>query len=147
MAFAPFTGKSGGTTFNVDAAAMPGWRTITVEENGRPLPTPLDITDAGDSAYTFVDDPLGGKGDESCTITVEGFLSVTDHQDTGGWLALAIGTAYTLTVTTKASGDEWTLAACVFKSFNTDVAVAGVVPFTATFAHATSPGAWSTDAP
>jgi hypothetical protein len=49
-------------------------------------------------------------------------------------------------VTKKASNDEWT-AAMVYKSFNTEVAVGTVVPFTATFEAVTSAGTWSTDVP
>ena len=147
MAFTRYTGKSGGSVVKVGGTSMPGWRKVRIEEKGRPLPTPIDVTQAQDSAYTFVDDPLGGKGDESATVTVEGFLSVTDHQDTAGWFALSIGTAYEIIVTTAASGDEWTLADCVFKSFATGTEVAGIMPYTATFTHSTAPGAWATDVP
>ena len=58
----------------------------------------------------------------------------------------AIGSAQTVLVTKKASNDEWT-AAMVYKSFNTEVAVGTVVPFTATFEAVTSAGTWSTDVP
>ena len=147
MAFAPYTGKSGGTIIKFNNVTLPGWRKITIEENGRPLPTPLDITDAGDSAYTFVDDPLGGKGDESVTVTVEGFLSDQDHQDgAAGWLQFAKGNSYALLITTKSAGDEWT-ATCTLKTFVVNAEVATVVPYTATFTNATSPGTWSTDVP
>lgn len=144
MAFTRFTGKSATTVLAVDDAPMPGWRKVTIGEKGKPLPTPIDVTAAQDSVYTFVDDPLGGKTAANSTVTVEGLLSVTDHQDTGGWLALAIGTAYKVTVTTAAGGDEWEQASMVLKSFVTGTAVAERMPFTATFQHATASGAWAT---
>ena len=81
MAFAPFTGKSGGTIIKFNGVTLLGWRKISIAEDGRPLPAMLDITDAGDAAYTFVADPLGGKGSRSATVTVEGLLSEQDHQD------------------------------------------------------------------
>ena len=83
MAHEKYTGKSATTTVTYGSTTIPGWRSITIEENGRPLPTPIDITIAGDSSYQFTDDPLGGKTSPNCTVTIEGLLSVTDHQDAG----------------------------------------------------------------
>ena len=145
MAFAPFTGKSATTAATYNAVTLPGWREITIEENGKPIPEPLDITDAGDSAYTFVDDPPGGKGANNARVTITGLLSVTDHEDgAAGWLQFAPGASHALIITTKTGGDMYTLANAVLKSFNTDVEVAGVVPYTAVFSNATSAGVWST---
>lgn len=146
MAYEKYTGYSATTV--VDWGAMSvcgGWRKITIAEKGAPAAETIDITDAADATYDFVDDPLGGKGSESSTVTVEGFLSVTDKADSG-WTSMAIGSAQTVLVTKKASNDEWT-AAMVYKSFNTEVAVGTVVPFTATFEAVTSAGTWSTDVP
>lgn len=145
MAFTIYTGKSGGTVVVFSGVTMPGWKSITIEENGKPLPSPVDVTDAGDAAYTFVDDPLGGKGDKSCTVTVEGFLSNVDFSGAGGWLQLAKGTCAAQTVTTATGGDEWTQNSMTLKTFTTGAGVAEVMPFTATFTHATLPGAWSKD--
>lgn len=147
MAFARYTGKSGGTIIKYNNITLPGWRKITIEEKSRTLPTPLDVTAAQDSVYTFVDDPLGGKSSPSCTVTVEGFLSVTDAADGAtGILQFSPGDSYTLLITTKTSGDEWTQANMVLKTFTTGTEVAAVMPYTMTFSHATLSGAWSTDA-
>ena len=78
-------------------------------------------------------------------MTVEGFLSVTDKEDSG-WTSMAIGSAQTVLITKKASNDEWT-AAMVYKSLTTEAAVGTVVPFTATFEAVTSAGTWSTEVP
>ncbi len=146
MALDKFTGKSGGTVVSFNSVTLPGWRKITIDEKGRPLPTPIDTTDAGDSEYEFTDDPLGGKTSPSASVTVEGFLSVTDHQDATGLLQFAPGNTYTLLVTTKLLGDEYTLTSAVLKSFTTGAEVAGIVPYTAVFSNSTSAGAWATDA-
>jgi len=142
MAFTAFTGKSSGTTVTYSGVTLLGWRKITIEEKGKPLPTPLDITDAGDSVYTFVDDPLGGKTSVSATVTVEGFLSVKDKADgVLGWLQFAPGTSASLVVDT--GGDTYTLAAAGFKTLNTGAEVAGIAPYTATFSNSTSAGGWT----
>ena len=146
MAYEKYTGYSATTVVDWGAmSACGGWRKITIAEKGASVAETIDITDAADATYDFVDDPLGGKGSESSTVTVEGFLSVTDKKDSG-WTSMAIGSAQTVLVTKKASNDEWT-AAMVYKSFNTEVAVGTVVPFTATFEAVTSAGTWSTDVP
>ena len=145
MTFTAFTGKSGGTVAKYNAITLTGWRKITIEEKGKPIPTPLDVTDAGDSVYTFMDDPLGGKTAPSATVTIEGFLSVVDKQDGAlGWLQFVPGASHTLLITTAALGDEYTLANAVLKTFVTGAEVAGIVPYTATFTHSTLSGSWGT---
>jgi hypothetical protein len=147
MSLTIFTGKSGGTVATYNSVTIPGWRKITITENGRPLPETIDVTDAGDAVYTFVDDPLGGKSNPSSSVTIEGFLSVVDKADgEAGLLQFAPGASYPLVVTTATSGDEWTLANCVFKTINIGQEVAAVVPYTLTFSHSTSAGTWGTDA-
>jgi hypothetical protein len=146
MALEKYTGKSGSTVLTVGATAMPGWFDVTITENGRPLPTPMDVTDCQDSAYDFVDNPLGGETNPSSTVDVSGFLSVTDYAGAAGWLSLTKGNTYNVTVTTKTGGDEWTQTAMTFKEFTTGASVAEVMPFSAKFSHATASGAWSTDA-
>lgn len=144
MAFTRYTGKSATTVITFDGVTLPGWKKWRIQEKGKPLATPVDVTAAQDAAYTFVDDPLGGKTSPSCTVTIEGLLSVTDHKDAAGWLQFAEGDTGTLTITTAAGGDEWEQADMVLKTFTTGAAVNEVMPFTATFTHATLAGAWGT---
>jgi len=145
MAHAEFTGASATTAITYGAADIPtGWRKITIAEKGKALAEQLDKTHAGDATYQWLDDPLGAKGAPSCTVTVEGLLSSTDHQDTG-ILASAIDAAATVIVTTESLGDTFTLTSAVFKSFDTGAAFAAVQPFSLTFTNAGSSGAWSTD--
>lgn len=146
MAYEKYTGYSATTV--VDWGAMSdcgGWRKITIAEKGAPAIETIDTTDAADATYDFTDDPLGGKGSASSTVTVEGLLSLTDKKDSG-WTSMAIGSAQTILVTKKASNDEWT-AAMVYKSFTTEAAIGSALPFTATFEATTSAGTWSTDTP
>lgn len=142
-----YTGKSAGTTAGFSTLTVwPGWREIVITEKGAPATGTLDVTVMGDTSYQFVDDPLGGQGSPSCQVTISGFLSQTSHNDTG-IQSLVVGASGTLTVTTAASGDEWTQANMVYKTLDTSYPVAGVVPYTATFTHSTLAGAWSTDVP
>ena len=145
MAHTKYTGYSATTVVDWGAmSACGGWRKITIAEKGKPAIETIDTTVAADATYAFTDDPLGGKGSASSTVTVEGFLSVTDKQDTG-WTSMAIGSAQTILITKKASNDEWT-ESMLYKSFTTEAAVGVVVPFTAVFENVTAAGTWSTDA-
>ncbi len=142
MAHAEFTGKSAGTTVTYDGVGT-GWRKITIAEKGKPLAEQLDTTTAGDAAWVFIDDPLGGKGAASATVTVEGFLSSLDHQETG-FLSKAIDGTGNVLVTTKALGDLYTLTAARFSGMDTGAAFAAVQPYKATFTLTNSTGVWST---
>ena len=133
MSHAEFTGKSGGTTFTYDGVGT-GWQKITIAEKGKPLPDEFDITHAGDAAWTYLagGDPLGGKGAASVTVTVDGLISSTDHQDTG-LLSKAIDGTGDVIVTTKALGDLWTGTALRFSGMDVGAAFAEVQPYKATF--------------
>lgn len=146
MAHSKYTGYSGGTAITFDGDSIPtGWKKITIAEKGRPLPTPLDTTVAGDAAYQFTDDPLGGKTNPSCTISVEGNLSVTDFQDSG-ISSIAVDTAADLIVTLQAAGDEFTATDAVFKGMNVGAQYAGIVPYRASFELPVTTGVWATAA-
>ena len=143
MAHEEYTGKSTATSITVGAADIPtGWRRITITEVGGPAKDQLDITTAGDAAYSYMDDPLGSKGQPSCTVQVEGFMSVTDHQDSG-ITASAIDSAATVIVVKAVGDDTFTATSALFRSFETEAPFAGVVPYTATFALDSNAGVWS----
>lgn len=143
MAHEEYTGKSGGTTITLGGASLPtGWRQIVITERGGPATDQLDITTAGDAAYSYMDDPLGSKGQPSCTVVVSGFLSVTDHQDSG-ILSKAIDSTGDVVVTKKTGEDTFTAASAIFRGFETEAPFAGVVPYTVTFALDNSAGAWT----
>lgn len=143
MAHAEFTGKSAGTTVTYDGVGT-GWQKITIAEKGRPVPDQLDTTAAGDAAWVFIDDPLGGPGAPSSTVTIDGLISSTDHQDTG-LLSKAIDGTGDVLVTTAALGDLWTGTAMRFSGMDVGAAFAEVQPYKATFTLQNSAGTWSTD--
>jgi len=144
MAHEVFTGKSGGSSITFDADSIPtGWKKITIAEKGKPLAGQLDTTAAGATAYSFTDDPLGGKGSPSCTVTVEGLMSKTDVHDSG-LLASTIDATGDVVVTTGAASDEFTLSDAVYKGMRTGAGFADVQPYTATFTLASSAGSWAT---
>lgn len=144
MAHEEYTAKSAGSTVTVGGASLPtGWRQITITENGRPMAEALDITHAGDSAYSYMTDPLGGKGAPSCEVKIEGFLSVTDFTD-NGVTSKAIDSTGNVVVKKASDGDEFTAASAIYRSFETEAPFGGVVPYTATYALDGSSGVWAT---
>lgn len=149
MAHAKYTGKTATSHFSWDGDSVPtGCRKITIAERGAPATETVDVTVAADTAYVFVDDPMGGKGSASVTVTIEGFLSVTDFVDDGltATGTYDIGDTATLLVHKTANGDLLTVTGATYKSFTTEAAVGTIVPYTATWEHTTSAGAWSTAA-
>lgn len=148
MAHTKYTGKTAASSFTFANDSLPtGCRKITIAEQGRPAAATIDVTTATDAAYVFVDDPMGGTGAPSATVTIEGFLSVTDHYDSG-ILATAIGTLGDFILTKAAGGDEYTLFNATLKSITTEAAVGAVVPYTVTFESTVGSGLglWATAA-
>ena len=143
MAHTPYTGKSATTVVSVASGAVTGWREVTIEENGRPVAEAMDITKAGDLLYTYMDDPLGGKGQPSCKITVSGLLSRSDKSDSGKLTGTAKGATVTVVVTTTAGGDTFTMTNGRYTSLDTPHGVGEVVPYTAVFDKAATTGVWS----
>lgn len=94
MAYTPYTGKSVGALLKVNSAVMPGWKKIVIEETAAPLPARLNDTEAADSAYTTMADPMGAKGTPKTTITIDGLASKPSFNDAGGPFNLAVDTAY-----------------------------------------------------
>jgi len=143
---AEFTGKSAGTTVTYDGVGT-GWQKITIAEKGQPVPEQLDTTAAGDAAWVFIDDPLGGKGAPSVTVTIDGLISSLDHQDTG-LLSKALDGTGDVIVTTAALGDVWTGTSMRFSGMDVGAAFAEVQPYKATFTLASATAltsVWSTD--
>ena len=136
-------GASATTAATIDGAAITGWQELTIAEKFAPLPEQLDTTAAGDTAHVLIDHPLGGKGSDSCQVTVAGLLSVTSHKDSG-LLSLTIDAEADLLVTTAALGDLFTLEDAAYKGMDVGGPFGEVQPFTATFTNASSAGAWST---
>lgn len=145
MAHQEFTGSQGPTVIAWDSVTLTGWQKITIAEKGKPLPEQLDKTHAGDATYQLMDHPLGGQGSASCSVAVEGLLSVTDHQDTG-LLSKAVDGTGNLTVTTKAASDKFTMTAGYYKGLDVGAQFADLQPFKANFTLASSSGVWSTAA-
>lgn len=126
-----YTGASAGSTWTY-AGLGTGWQKITIAEKGQPIPEQIDTTHAGDAAWVFVDDVLGGKGAPSVTVTVDGLLSSTDHKDTG-LLTKAIDSTGVVLVKTHVDGDWFTLTGARFSGFDTGAGFAEVIPYKATF--------------
>lgn len=69
MAQTEFVGLN--QTFSWNAKALSGIRKVTLIEEDGPAIEQLDVTTCTDSAYTYLADPLGAKGNPTVTMTVE----------------------------------------------------------------------------
>jgi hypothetical protein len=83
MAQLEFTGLN--QTFTWNSVALDGVRKVTLVETDGPAVEQLDVTTCTDSAYTFLADPLGAKGNPTVTLTVElqdSYASYADNKQT-----------------------------------------------------------------
>lgn len=130
MVFTPYTGKSVGALLTWNAVPVPGWRRVVIEEQAGPLPETLDKTAAADSAYAYMDDPMGAKGQKKVTITVDGLASQTDVADTGLFShAMNDAHAFELQKAAGAGKDEFTVTP-LLKRRSRPGEVRALVPFT-----------------
>lgn len=58
-------------TFSWNGKSLSGIRKVTLIETDGPAVEQLDVTTCTDSAYTYLADPLGAKGNPTVTMTVE----------------------------------------------------------------------------
>lgn len=153
MALTKYIGKSAPSTITCDGTGIPGWRKITIEERGKPIPDMIDVTDEDSTSYEYVADPLGGKGSLSATITVEGYLSATDFVGAASPVLYSadgnkIGDADTIVFwSDSGGGDQYTLTNGIRKTTDIGLPFAGVVPYTASWELAfvdTSTTKWAT---
>lgn len=83
MAQTEFVGLN--QTFSWNAVALEGVRKVTLVEEDGPSVEQLDVTTCTDSAYTYLADPLGAKGNPKVTMTVElqdSYASYADSKQT-----------------------------------------------------------------
>jgi len=79
MAQTEFTGKS--MTWGWNSVPSVGLTKVDISENDGPDAEQLDTTVYGDTAYTFISDPLGSKGDDKATVTVTTWASTASYAD------------------------------------------------------------------
>ena len=98
MAQTEYTGKDMTLTV-ATSIALEGITKVTINEEGGPDIEQLDSTRSGHSAYTYMADPLGSKGDPKATLTItlqDSSVSYADNKATklaaaGGSVAFAAG--------------------------------------------------------
>lgn len=98
MAQTEFTGKAMTLTV-ATSVVLEGITKVTINEDGGPDVEQLDSTVSGDTAYTFMADPLGSKGAPKATLTItlqDSAVSYADNKATklaaaGGSVAFAAG--------------------------------------------------------
>jgi hypothetical protein len=145
MAHTPYTGAKYGATVKIGVTAIPRWKQIVIAEKFRPLPDAMDATDSADTSWQYIDNPLGGKGTPSVTITVSGLKSKTGVHDTNILQTTALNAVVTLTVQkgTGAGADLFTFTGGRYKSYVTPHELGSLVPYTAVFEQAANAGVWS----
>jgi hypothetical protein len=145
MSHTVYTGKLYGATVKVGATAIGRWKQIVVAEKFRPVSEQMDVTDSADDHWEYLDDPLGGKGAPSCTITVSG----NKPKDAVYATEILQTTAIDATVTVKvqkgtgAGKDLMTLTDCKYKSYAAPHDIAAIVDYTAVFEQTANAGVWS----
>lgn len=68
MAQVEFTGQK--MTATAGIITLEGVTRIVINDVGAPVPEAFDVTVVADGTYTFLEDPLGGKGAPKATVTV-----------------------------------------------------------------------------
>lgn len=107
-----FTGRLAEVSFDPGAGAIAfeGLLNGTISETGKGSVEQFDVTVYGDSAYTFLSDPLGPKGAPKCTVTITLQDSVNSKDD-GKQTTIALNDTGTLLVDMAkgtANAQTWT---------------------------------------
>jgi len=73
MAQTEFTGRLAEVTFDPGSGVLTllGLLGGTINETGKNAAEQLDVTTDGDTAYTYLADPLGAKGAPKATVTIQ----------------------------------------------------------------------------
>lgn len=103
MAFTVYTGK--GMTLSADAHNLTGLTEVSIEDAAKPAVERLDKTTAASSAYEFMDDPLGPKGDPKATVIVRCNDSTVGVADTQGH-HLTLGASMAIAFVAGAAGSD-----------------------------------------
>ena len=80
MSQVEYTGRI--MSFVWNSKTLGGLQSVTINEADGPDAEMLDVTVYADSAYTYLTDPLGAKGDDKVTVTVKGQASTAAYADT-----------------------------------------------------------------
>lgn len=89
---------------------LAGLKRVEVDESDGPDAEQLDVTVALDNVYTFLTDPLGAKGDDKATVTVE-LQDSTQAVDDSMQTTIAFNTAAAVSFDTSkgvTNANEWT---------------------------------------
>lgn len=146
MAQTEFTGYKMSAKYNT-TKNLEGLRNIQIVETGKgPIPQ-LDVTVATDSAYTFLTDPLGGKGKVKAALTITMLASTASLADTatGGHAAVPFNTAQTWVVDQAVgvtTANHWTHASLQMTKRSTKIPFDGFATCTIT-AEGNALGVWS----
>src|SRR5512133_823536 len=101
MAFTPYSGK--GMTVSAHSHDQTGLKKVSVEDAAKPAVERLDKTIATSSAYEFMDDPLGPKGDPHSTVVVECWdssIGISENQAHHHTMGTAVAIAFASSATT-----------------------------------------------
>ena len=145
MAQTEFTGKS--MTFTWNSVALDGVTKVTINESDGPDAEQLETTVYGDTTYTYIDDPLGSKGDDKTTVTVVCQASTASYADSKA-SKLAFNAAHSGVFeanTTVANGNVYTNTTLQLTQRVTEIPFDAVATCTLTF-ECNDLGTWTAPA-
>jgi hypothetical protein len=115
-----FTGKDMTLTV-ATSVVLEGITKVTINEDGGPDVEQLDATVSGDSAYTFIADPLGSKGAPKATLTVTLQDSSVSYADNKATKLAAAGGSVTFAAAQVANDNSWAHTAMTLSKRTTKI--------------------------
>lgn len=145
MAQTEFSGKNLSVVWN--SVTLEGVTKVTINETDGPDAEQLDTTVSGDSTYTYITDPLGSKGQDKATVTVECWASTASYADNKA-SKLAFNSAQTGVIeqdSVTANANVYTHTTLQLTNRKTEIPYDGYAKVTLTF-EANALGAWTAPA-
>lgn len=140
-----YTGRTMVVTFG--AITLEGVTKVNLSEEDGPDAEQLDVTCYSDTVYTFMQDPLGSKGDDKATLVATCWAS-TQSYSMGTMAAIPFNTESLLTFDTQsgtAGANTWSLATMQLTKRVTRIPYDGYATCELTF-EANDLGVWAAPA-
>jgi hypothetical protein len=137
-----FTGKAM-TVSVATGTTLEGVTKVTINEVGGPDIDQLDATVSGDSAYTYLADPLGAKGDPKATLTITCQDSSVSYADSKATKLLPAGGAVAFAAGVTQYDNTWAHAGMTLTKRTTKITWAPPIATVELVYEANSLGTWA----
>lgn len=139
-----YTGKDMTLTWN--SVTFEGLTRVALTTEDGPDAEQIDVTVSGDTAYTYLTDPLGAKGDDKSSLVVTCWASTASYADSKN-TAHALNSAQTGTfdTSTTTNANEWECTTLELTKRVTRIPWAGYATCEMTF-EANDLGTWDSPA-